>query len=119
MFLHFDDLKRDLESCIRVIADFLEIQVSEQELLNAVSHSTFEYMKKNEHLFEPPAAIMSPGAFINKGVTGRWKNVLSPEQKALMNRECARHWSPECLAWVNRDYEAFASPPAKSPCERM
>ena len=46
MFLHFNDLKKDMPAQMRKIAKFLEIPINEEKWDIIVEHCTFEYMKK-------------------------------------------------------------------------
>ena len=50
LFLFYEDMKDDLESVVRKVAAFMEIQ-SEEAIKKAVENSTFEFMKKNETKF--------------------------------------------------------------------
>ena len=81
--IHFNRLKADLEGEMRAIAEFLEITLSEAVWPKAVEHCTFDYMKANAGRYAPLGGMPWEGGadtFINKGVNGRWKEVLSPEE---------------------------------------
>ena len=51
MFLHFNDLKEDMEGQMRRIAKFLDITINEAKWETIVKHCTFDYMKKVRHSF--------------------------------------------------------------------
>jgi len=103
LLLHYDDLKNDLRGQIKKISEFLDYPVNDDELSFVIEHSTFDYMKANEYLFEPPPSIMEPGHFIYKGITCRWKQVLTQQQKNDFEKICREKWSDECRNWVNRE----------------
>jgi hypothetical protein len=50
LFLFFEDMKDDLESVVRMVAAFIEIQ-DEERIKKAVEMSTFEFMKENKGKF--------------------------------------------------------------------
>ena len=69
-----------------------------------VEHSTFAYMKdpKNIHRFTPPPSLIPPDRFINKGLSGRWREVLTDEEVQLYNTMAEAKLSPECRQWLER-----------------
>ena len=50
LFLFFEDMKDDLESAVRMVADFVGIH-DEERIKKAVEMSSFEFMKENESKF--------------------------------------------------------------------
>ena len=50
LFLFFEDMKDDLESTVRTVAAFIEIN-DEERIKQAVEMSSFEFMKQNERKF--------------------------------------------------------------------
>ena len=38
--------------------------------------------------------------FINKGVNGRWRDVLTPEESAEYERRAVEELGPECAHWL-------------------
>ena len=74
LFVHFENLKRDMPGEIRRIADFLDIEIDESRWPAIVEHCTFEYMKSHADKSAPlGGALWEGGAstFINKGTNGR------------------------------------------------
>jgi len=101
--VHFNALKRDLEGEMRRIARFLDIDLPESAWPTAVEHCTFEYMKANAHLYAPLGGQPWEGGattFINKGVNGRWKDVLSPEESLAYEQMAVEKLGPECAHWL-------------------
>jgi hypothetical protein len=75
LFVHFADLKKDLEGEMRRIAEFLDItNLTDEQWKAAVEHCGFAWMKEHAEMYAPPMADISfkGGAkeFINKGTNG-------------------------------------------------
>ena len=101
--IHFNDLKRDLPGEIRRIAAFFEIPVDEGCFSKVVEHCSFDWMKKNARKSVPlGGAFWDAGAevFINKGVNGRWADVLSAEDSAEYESRALTELGPECARWL-------------------
>jgi aryl sulfotransferase len=92
LLVHYANLKTDLHSEIRRIADFLDVELDAAKLSTIVEHCTFEYMRDNS----PPAGRIA----FNKGVNGRWKDVLSSGEIARCDEVAARNLPPECAHWL-------------------
>ena len=101
--VHFNRLKADLEGEMRAIADFLEIDAPEAQWPALVEHCTFDYMKANAERCTPMGGVMFQGGadtFINKGVNGRWREVLSAEEIAAYERTALDRLGPDCAHWL-------------------
>ena len=103
MLLHFAELKRDLPGAIRRIAAFLDIHIGEAALPAIVEHCAFDYMKNNAPKTVPAGGVFWEGGaatFINKGVNGRWRDVLSEEEIGRYDRIARRELGEPCAAWL-------------------
>ena len=93
IFMHFANLKADMPGEIRRVADFLEIAIDEAKWPDILKHCSFDYMKANATRQRCPlgGAFWDGGAqtFINKGVNGRWREVLSAEENAAYEKRAA------------------------------
>jgi aryl sulfotransferase len=101
--VHFADLKRDLPGQMRRIAAFLEIPIDESRWDAIVEHCSFEWMKRNAIKTVPlGGAFWDAGAqvFINKGVNGRWRDVLTAVESAEYEARAAAELGAECAAWL-------------------
>jgi aryl sulfotransferase len=101
--VHFNDLKADLEGEMRAIAQFLDIDIPEERWPDVLKHCGFDWMKANAAKMSPlGGAIFEDGAqaFINKGVNGRWKDVLSTEESAAYEAMAVEKLGPECARWL-------------------
>lgn len=101
LFIHFADLKRDLEGEMRRVADFLEIDVPNALWPAVVERCTFEAMKGRPREigtfwnFEGGAQ-----SFLFKGTNGRWRDVLRPDELAAYEKRAAELLPPEAVAWL-------------------
>ena len=102
-FLHYQNLKDDMEGQMRKIADFLEIPIDESKWEKIVYHCTFDYMKENATLSTPlGGAIFDGGAavFVNRGENGRWQDVLTDEDKKQYEARAIYELGEECAHWL-------------------
>lgn len=112
MFVHYNDLLKDLEGNMRKVAAFLEIPIQEGEAFQtAVRRCTFDDMKKNAiktGIVPLRGAVFEGGAetFINKGTNGRWKGVLSEEQLKKYDEKVKASMTPEAAAWMENGADA-------------
>lgn len=103
LLVHFADLKRDLEGEMRRIAEFLGCAVGEERWPLLVEHCSFDYMKAHAEKVAPLGGAVFEGgakAFINKGVNGRWRDVLSAADVADYEAMARRKLGGECAAWL-------------------
>jgi aryl sulfotransferase len=103
LFIHFANLKRDLPGEMRRMAKFLDIPVDESDS-NAISeYCSFDWMKKNATKSVPlGGAFWDAGAqvFINKGVNGRWSEVLTAADCAAYAARAQRELGADCARWL-------------------
>jgi aryl sulfotransferase len=102
-FVHFTDLKRDMPGEMRKIADFLDIKVDPSRWDAILEYCSFDWMKHNATKSVPlGGAFWDAGAevFINKGVNGRWRDVLSAEDSAAYEARALAELGPECARWL-------------------
>jgi aryl sulfotransferase len=101
--VHFNALKADLEGEMRAIADFLEADIPEERWPQILEHCSFNWMKQNAEKVAPlGGAIFEGGAgkFINKGVNGRWKAVLTHADAEAYERRAIAELGPDCARWL-------------------
>ncbi|WP_206185240.1 sulfotransferase domain-containing protein [Sphingosinicella sp. CPCC 101087] len=116
LLIHFNDLKTDLEGEMRRIARFLGCDIAEERWPTILHHCSFDYMKSHAASVAPlGGAIFEEGAgtFINKGVNGRWRDVLSAEEIASYERMAVRKLGPECAEWLARGTRAAPDAPSR------
>jgi aryl sulfotransferase len=101
--VHFSELKRDLPGTIRQIARFLQIPINESHWSAILEHCSFEWMKQNATKSVPLGGLFwdaGAGVFINKGVNGRWADVLTAEESAQYEKIAYSQLGPECAQWL-------------------
>ena len=103
LFVHFENLKRDMPGEIRRIAAFLDIPIDETRWPAILEHCSFDYMKKNADKSAPlGGALWEGGAstFINKGTNGRWRDALSAEESAAYEALAREKLGDVCARWL-------------------
>jgi aryl sulfotransferase len=103
--IHFADLKTDLPGEMKKLAAFLGIEVAPKQWPTLIEHCSFDYMRANAANVAPlGGGIFEGGAtqFINKGVNGRWRDVLSAADIAYYERLAEDKLGAECAAWLGR-----------------
>ncbi|MCR5878417.1 sulfotransferase domain-containing protein [Phenylobacterium sp. J367] len=101
--VHFEDLKRDLEGEMRAIADFLEVSLPADRWAAAVEHCTFDWMKANAEKVAPLGGQVwegGAGTFMNKGVNGPWRDVLTVRDSLDYEKMALERLGPECARWL-------------------
>jgi len=101
--IHFAALKEDMPREIRGIAEFLEIPIDPSRWDAIIEHCSFDYMKKHATRSVPlGGAFWDGGAetFINKGINGRWRDVLTDEDVKLYESRALAELGAECAHWL-------------------
>ena len=101
--VHFSELKQDLPGTIRQIAEFLQIPINESRWSAILEHCSFEWMKRNATKSVPLGGLFwdaGAGVFINKGVNGRWADVLTAEEAVEYEKIAVSQLGPECAQWL-------------------
>ena len=94
LLLHFANLIADLTGEMRRLAAFLEIPIDEARLPSLVERCGLDYMRKQA------TGSRLPAGFFNKGINGRWRDVLSPEEVALCDEVAGKKLTPDCAHWL-------------------
>jgi aryl sulfotransferase len=105
MLLHFADLKRDMGGKMREIADFLGARVEPGRWAEIEEYCSFDWMKANATHVTPLGGIIWDGGaetFINKGVNGRWQEVLPAADSAAYEAKAVAELGTECAAWLGQ-----------------
>ncbi len=103
LLLHFNELKADLPGQIARIADFLEIEIDETRFPAIVEHCSFDWMKANATRSVPlGGAFWEGGAqtFVNKGTNGRWRDILTTEDRERYERIAREQLGDACARWL-------------------
>jgi aryl sulfotransferase len=103
LFVHYNDLLRDLPGEIRRVADYLGIEVAPEMLTAIRERVTFSSMKENAEQILPGIDFAFKGGgktFINQGTNGRWRDILTEDDITLYHAAVARELTPDCAAWL-------------------
>jgi len=104
-FVHFNDLKVDLEKEMRAIAAFLDIEVAPERWPAVVEGATFEAMKRDADTLLPELEAGFHGGartFVNKGTNDRWRDILTPAELARYDRMVAQTVTRDCARWLEQ-----------------
>jgi aryl sulfotransferase len=102
LVLHFNDLVADTAGQFRRIADFLDIEIDEARLPDMVAHCSLAHMRKVAEHDDFMNTHFRGGArtFLNEGVNGRWREVLSRAEIDRCDEIAAGELTPDCAAWL-------------------
>ncbi|MCP2731108.1 sulfotransferase domain-containing protein [Symplocastrum sp. BBK-W-15] len=105
LFIHYADLKRDLEGNLNRIANFLDLEISSGQWLSIIEKCGFQWMRDNSHKFESRVIplnipILNKGGMIRKGKVGDYRDLFTPEQEIewdtlhqeMLPDEAIRNW---------------------------
>lgn len=102
LLVHFNDLKRDLPGEMRRVADFLDIELDDEQWGACAERCSFDYMRSHPEMvgdFEPMFEGGTRG-FIFKGTNDRWRDVLGAGDVAAYEKHAAEVLAPDALAWL-------------------
>ena len=92
LWLHYEDMKKDLEKEIRRIVDFLNLDKTDEEIKKVTERSTFSSMKAESSARNDGAAKKN---HYRSGKAGGWVDVMSTETIAAFNANTEKMYS-EC-----------------------
>lgn len=112
LFVHFEDLCRDLDAEMRRVAAYLDIAVDEARWPALTRAATFAEMKANAAMTAPQATLgiwKDTAGFFHRGVGRQWVGVLSDEQIARYRKIAATRVPPELARWLQHGRRRPAS----------
>ena len=113
LFVHYADLKADLAGEMRRIGGFLGIDTPDSLMPALVKAATFDSMKaQGEEMLPQLQAAFVGGSerFLNKGVNGRWRDVLNAADLARYDALVKRKLSPTLAAYLEKGRLAAGVP---------
>jgi aryl sulfotransferase len=104
LFVHYDDLKVDLEKEVRRIGAFLGIPIDEKHLPGILERCSFNWMKTNaDRIGDFGELFRGAGeSFFFKGTNGRWRDVLTEQELDLYTRRSNELLPADLKAWLDR-----------------
>eukprot|EP00899_Mesostigma_viride_P015205 jgi/Mesvir1/23686/Mv18640-RA.1 len=102
LFIHFNDLIKDLPREIRRIAKFLDIPIDEAKFPTIVEHCTFKWVRNNPKCTPLGGALWKNGCetFLHKGTNGRWTERLTPEEVAAYEQRATKELGDPVARWT-------------------
>lgn len=113
LLVHYNDLKADLPGEMRRISDFLEIATPEDKLAELAAAAGFEAMKRQGAGILPELGEFfdrGHDRFLNKGVNGRWKDILGEADLARYAALARERLSEAAAAWIENGRLAAGEP---------
>ncbi len=110
LMVHYNDLTADPEGQIKRIADYLDVDVTAEQVTRIAQATHFDTVKKNASKLLPRLDQTFAGgadAFIYKGTNGRWREVLTDEDVALYEEAKAKVLSRDCADWLEKGWLAL------------
>ena len=102
--IHYNQLKADLPGMMKGIAKFLEIDYDESKFDLMVSNCSIETMRNKDNPLGEQAEQMKifkdSKKFFNKGVNGRWTDVLTDTDTANYRHLARRYLDEDGIYWM-------------------
>ena len=106
VFLHYDDLKADLEGQMRELATHLGIEVDHERWPRLVQAATFESMRSRADTMVPggsPKHWIDPAAFFSSGTSGQWRDLLDDADRTRYAARVRTLASDDLVDWLHRE----------------
>jgi aryl sulfotransferase len=109
LFLHYADMLADLDGSIKRIAQFIELDLSDEQIQAASKAVRFDQVKRQaiaesrQTSDQPEAFEGGQATFINKGTNGRWRELLTIEDLAMYAATRDKVLTPDCANWLERE----------------
>ncbi len=103
LLVHYADLKKDRAGEMRRVASFLGIDIPEADWPALFEAASFEAMKQQGDELIPAAYGLwerGSGQFFNKGINGRWQNVLLKADLGRYDELVKKHFTPDLASWL-------------------
>jgi len=104
LWLRYEDMVNDLESCIDRILSFLNWQLDESTRPAVLEYCSFAWMRKHRSKFvtrfENGESMFQPEGFIRKGQVGDHKNLLSAKQEQMILDRAKSELPEDCLQFI-------------------
>ena len=99
---HYADLLRDPIGEISQMANFLEIDLSEEVVSSIVEYTSLAAMRQRKQDAGGSHGFLKGGGntFYFKGTNGRWREVLSDSELAMYENTKAQVLSSDCARWL-------------------
>jgi len=101
LVFHYENMKKNPEKMLREFANFLEIEIVEDNLQRILSQISMEWMKEHEtQVLGQASALFEKGKFINKGKKDYWKDHLTSSDIARYEKYSVERLGAEAAHWM-------------------
>jgi aryl sulfotransferase len=102
LFVHYNDLKADLDREMRRVAAFLNINIPAGRWPAVVDRCTFDRMRAEADKVGNFDRVFEGGAqsFLFKGTNGRWREVLTEAELQRYRHRVEELLAPEAAYWL-------------------
>lgn len=111
LFVHFKDLLANLALEVCRIADFLNITVPDSALPEIARRVSLETMRSEAEQTDAGLVKSFQGGaktFFYRGINGRWKDVLTPDELELFQIAITNNLTPDAAAWIEHGKAGLA-----------
>lgn len=98
LFLYYEDLKENLEKWVEVIAEFLQVSVTEETIKEIAKQCDIDAHRKgflekkdDKNVLLKTATVNGNPLFFRKGTVGDWKNWFTVAENERMDRWLEKH----------------------------
>ncbi len=101
-FLHYANLKADLESGVRQIANILGKSLNEETVRSIAAAGQFDAMKAKAEKFVAGGDDFwkEPAEFLKKGQHGQWRGIYSEKTLAAYDARLSELTEPDVASWL-------------------
>ena len=117
LLVHYGDLKADLSSEMKRVAEFLGIKTLNSIWSRLVEAASFEAMKREGGRLMPQVERLFVGGhqdFFYKGTNSRWRDFLTEADVSLYERKIEAELAPALIRWLTEG-RLIAGDPRTSP----
>lgn len=107
LFVHFNDLKRDLLHNLHSISNFIDVSLPDDAYEALATRLSFDHLKisamtDSSTVIAPPGIFWRHGLndFFYRGTNGRWMGILSEEQLIRYDEKASSKLCLECKVWL-------------------
>lgn len=112
-FLHYADLKSDLEGQMRRVAAILGVDIAEDRWPALVQAATFADMKSKADRTAPDtnhAIWLSNSDFFHKGANAQWRGAISEDSLRVYEDVKRSRFEPAFVDWLEKGSQAVGDP---------
>jgi aryl sulfotransferase len=105
LFVHYNDLLANMRGELDRIAGYLDIELGADIRGRIAQMVSFSSMKRDAEHINPDSHQVfkgGPATFINKGVNGRWREVLNADDLDLYRKAAKRELSSDAQTWLEQ-----------------